>query len=96
MNAATEAIRTARDQLLASAGRASGRDVSSPGLPSPALQLGHRLVRRGGPRQPDTALWLRDLGGRDTRYSYDDMVRRSDRLAGWLEGLGIGKGDPSC
>ena len=95
MNAATESIRAARDQLLGLRGegdiaRAEFRwpDISGP------FNWAIDWFDEIGRGNQDTALWLRDLEGSDARYSYDDMVQRSDRLATWLSQVGIGKGDP--
>ncbi len=41
-----------------------------------------------------TALWLVEQDGSEHRYSFAEMARRSDQVAGWLSGLGVGKGDP--
>lgn len=40
-----------------------------------------------------TALWIVEEDGSEAKYSFDDMSRRSDQVARWLEGLGIGRGD---
>ncbi|WP_129662688.1 AMP-binding protein [Phytoactinopolyspora endophytica] len=43
---------------------------------------------------PDrTALWVVDESGVDVRRSYAEMVQRSNRLAGFLRGHGVGRGD---
>jgi acetyl-CoA synthetase len=48
------------------------------------------VIARGNDR---TALWLLEEDGAERRYSYDTMARRSDQVATWLRGLGVGKGD---
>ncbi|WP_424447808.1 AMP-binding protein [Microbacterium arborescens] len=39
------------------------------------------------------ALHVVDEDGTETRVTYDEMRRRSNRVANWLTGLGIGRGD---
>ena len=39
------------------------------------------------------ALCLVEADGSEQRLSYDDLVRRSDQVATWLAGHGVGKGD---
>ena len=95
MNAVTETIRTARDQLLGlrGAGDLARAEFKWPDISGPfnwAIDWFDEIGRDN----TQVALWLRDLDGNDARYTYAEMVRRSDRLAGWLAGLGVGKGDP--
>jgi len=40
-----------------------------------------------------TALWIVEEDGREQKVSFAEMADRSDRVATWLEGLGVGKGD---
>ncbi|EUA56491.1 AMP-binding enzyme family protein [Mycobacterium xenopi 4042] len=40
-----------------------------------------------------TALWIVDDSGGERRLSFAEMADRSDRVAGWLQQLGVGKGD---
>lgn len=40
-----------------------------------------------------TALWIVEEDGSERQISFADMSRRSDRVATWLRGLGVGKGD---
>ena len=40
-----------------------------------------------------TALWIVEEDGSEAKYSFDDMARRSDQVARWLELQGIGRGD---
>lgn len=40
-----------------------------------------------------TALWIVEEDGSEQRISFAEMADRSDRVAGWLHGLGVGKGD---
>jgi len=94
MSTPAQAIREARDLLLSLRGqgdraRAEFRWPEISGRFNWAVDWFDELGRGN----QDTALWLRDESGSDERYSYDEMVQRSDRLAAWLEAEGIGKGD---
>ncbi|WP_186628538.1 AMP-binding protein [Rhodococcus sp. BP22] len=40
-----------------------------------------------------TALWIVEEDGSEAKYSFDAMSHRSDQVARWLSGLGIGRGD---
>jgi acetyl-CoA synthetase len=40
-----------------------------------------------------TALWIVEQDGAEQKVTFADMAQRSDRLATWLERLGVGKGD---
>ncbi|GAB5901157.1 AMP-binding protein [Mycolicibacterium mageritense] len=40
-----------------------------------------------------TALWIVEEEGSERQISFADMSHRSDRVATWLRGLGVGKGD---
>ncbi|MET0474833.1 MAG: AMP-binding protein [Mycobacterium sp.] len=48
------------------------------------------VVARGNHR---TALWIVEQDGSEQKVTFDEMAQRSDRVATWLGGLGIGKGD---
>ncbi|WP_040816601.1 AMP-binding protein [Nocardia concava] len=39
------------------------------------------------------ALWIVEENGSEQRITFSDMAARSDRVATWLAGLGVGKGD---
>lgn len=39
------------------------------------------------------ALWITEEDGSEVTVTFDEMVQRSDRVATWLRGLGIGRGD---
>ncbi|MEH3140206.1 MAG: AMP-binding protein [Mycobacterium kyogaense] len=39
------------------------------------------------------ALWIVEEGGSETTVTFAEMADRSDRVATWLAGLGVGKGD---
>src|SRR5690606_22227125 len=40
-----------------------------------------------------TALWIVEEDGSEARYSFDEMARRSDRVAAYLATQGVAKGD---
>jgi acetyl-CoA synthetase len=40
-----------------------------------------------------TALWIVEHDGTETKVGFAELADRSDRIATWLEGLGVGKGD---
>ena len=40
-----------------------------------------------------TALWIVEEDGTETKVSFAEMAERSDRVATWLKGLGVGKAD---
>jgi acetyl-CoA synthetase len=48
------------------------------------------VIARGNDR---TALWIVEEDGSETQVSFADMAQRSDRVATWLQALGVGKGD---
>ncbi|UGT45382.1 AMP-binding protein [Nocardia yamanashiensis] len=94
MTANTDAYRTARDQLLAVATDydAALRTFEWPRLSGKfnwALDW-FDAIARGNDR---TALWIVEEDGREQRISFDEMAIRSDRVAAWLAGLGVAKGD---
>jgi acetyl-CoA synthetase len=47
-------------------------------------------IARGNDR---TALWIVEEDGSERRVSFDELATRSDQVAVWLSGLGIGHGD---
>jgi acetyl-CoA synthetase len=52
--------------------------------------------RSGGDIRYDndrTALWIVEEDGTETKVTFAEMAERSDRVATWLKGLGVGKGD---
>ncbi|WP_067824021.1 AMP-binding protein [Nocardia inohanensis] len=94
MTANTAAYRSARDQLLAAATDydAALRTFTWPRLTGSfnwALDW-FDVIARGNDRP---ALWIVEEDGREQRISFDEMAIRSDRVAAWLAGLGVGKGD---
>jgi acetyl-CoA synthetase len=94
MSAATEAIREARDALLSWRGEG---DVARARFRWPEIRGRFNWAIDWfdviGRDRDDIALWLRDTDGSDERYTYGELVERSDRLASWLTGQGLGKGD---
>ncbi|GAC49359.1 AMP-binding protein [Gordonia aichiensis] len=47
-------------------------------------------IARGNDR---TALWIVEEDGSESRFTFDDMASRSDRVARWLEQCGVRRGD---
>lgn len=47
-------------------------------------------IARGNDR---IALWIVEEDGTEEKVTFDEMTRRSDQVATWLAGLGVGKGD---
>ena len=95
MSTATDAIRSARDGLLALRGQSDEAcaGFAWPEITGPfnwAIDWFDETGRGSGA----LALWLRDEDGSEERYTFNDMVERSDRLAAWLEAEGVSKGDP--
>ncbi|MFJ4651947.1 AMP-binding protein [Nocardia sp. NPDC088792] len=90
----TAAYRAARDQLIAAATdyEAALRDFSWPRLTGEFNWATDwfDVIARGNDRP---ALWIVEEDGREQRISFADMASRSDRVAIWLSGLGVGKGD---
>ena len=94
MSRATDQIRAARDLLLSFHGRIDEARAAFtwPQVSGPfnwAIDW-FDAIGRGNDR---LALWIRETDGSETTYTYDDMVGRSDAVAGWLRDLGLTKGD---
>lgn len=94
MSRATEQIRAARDLLLSYRGRVDEASAAFawPDISGPfnwAIDW-FDAIGRGNDR---IALWICQLDGSEATWTYDDIVRRSDSVAGWLRKRGIGKGD---
>jgi acetyl-CoA synthetase len=93
-NPATEAYRAARDQLLALRGD-HGRALAEfdwPRFDGPfnwAVDWFDAVGRDNGA----IALHIVEEDGREATYSFGDLVRRSDQVAAWLRGQGVGTGD---
>ncbi|MCU1642511.1 MAG: Acetate--CoA ligase [Nocardia sp.] len=90
----TQAYRAARDQLVAAA-TDYGTAVDTfewpqlTGLFNWATDW-FDVIARGNDRP---ALWIVEENGDEQRITFDDMATRSDRVATWLAGLGVGKGN---
>jgi acetyl-CoA synthetase len=93
-SSATEVYRAARDQLLALRGdhvRASA-EFRWPRFDGPfnwAVDW-FDAYARGNDR---TGLHLVEEDGRAARYGFAEVARRSDQVANWLRGQGVGRGD---
>ncbi|MFE5284521.1 AMP-binding protein [Nocardia sp. NPDC056611] len=93
-NVNTEAYRAARDGLLAAATDydAAVRDFEWPRLSGEfnwAIDW-FDVIARGNDRP---ALWIVEEDGSEQQVGFAEMAERSDRVATWLAGLGVGKGD---
>ncbi|MFE3797839.1 AMP-binding protein [Nocardia tengchongensis] len=90
----TDAYRAARDGLLAAGTDydAAVRDFEWPRLTGEFNWATDWFdaIARGNDRP---ALWIVEEDGSEQRVSFDEMADRSDRVATWLSGLGVGKGD---
>jgi acetyl-CoA synthetase len=90
----TDRYRTARDQLVAAIADYD-KAVETFSWPQIAGAFNWAtdwfdVIARDNER---TALWIVEEDGSEQRISFAEMAERSDRVAGWLHGLGIGKGD---
>lgn len=82
--------RAARDQVLA-----GGRTVGTFAWPRLSGTFNWAtdwfdVIARGNDR---TALWIVEQDGSEQMVSFAELANRSDRVATWLEQLGVGKGD---
>lgn len=94
MTTNTESYRAARDGLLALATDydAALRDFDWPRLTGEFNWATDWFdVIAAGNDRP--ALWIVEEDGSEQRVTFADMAARSDRVATWLAGLGVGKGD---
>ena len=94
MPAATEVYRAARDQLLALRGdhEKALAEFRWPVIEGPfnwAVDWFDSYAR-GNER---TALHIVEADGRAARYTFAEMVRRSDQVATWLRAHGVDRGD---
>ncbi|MGV9778393.1 AMP-binding protein [Streptosporangium sp. NPDC003464] len=90
----TEIYREARDLLLDLGGDYEGA-VGRFAWPvfQGAFNWAHDwfdVIARGNGR---TALWLVEEDGSETRHTFDEIACRSDQVAAWLAGQGVGRGD---
>jgi acetyl-CoA synthetase len=90
----TDLYRTARDQLVDLIG---DYDKAVEAFAWPQLTDAFNwaidwfdVIARGNPA---TALWIVEEGGDEHKISFAEMADASDRVATWLGGLGVGKGD---
>ncbi|MGZ4486105.1 MAG: AMP-binding protein [Nocardioidaceae bacterium] len=93
-SSATEVYRAARDQLLSLRGDPA-KAVAEFRWPTFDGEFNWAVdwfdaYARGNDR---TALHIVEEDGREARYSFAEMVRRSDQVANWLRFNGVGKGD---
>src|SRR5919205_3485402 len=91
---ATVAYRAARDQLLALRGdhAKAVAEFRWPVIEGPfnwAVDWFDTWAR-GNER---TGLHIVEEDGRSARYSFAELVRRSDQVANWFRALGVGRGD---
>ena len=94
MTTNTDLYRAARDHLVAVIG---DYDKAVDTFAWPAIEGTFNwaidwfdVIAHGNQR---TALWIVEEGGAETKVSFADMAERSDRVATWLQGLGVGKRD---
>ena len=93
-NNATTLFRAARDELLSLAGNyeKAVETFTWPRLAGPfnwAVDWFDAMARGN----PACALWIVEEDGSEQKYSFDDMVRRSDQVAAWLGAQGVSRGD---
>ncbi|HEV7726368.1 MAG TPA: AMP-binding protein [Modestobacter sp.] len=91
---ATQAYRAARDQLLALRGD-HAKAVAEFCWPEIEGQFNWGVDWFDGYARGNDgiALWLVEADGSQARYTFAEMVRRSDQVARWLRDTGVGKGD---
>jgi acetyl-CoA synthetase len=92
--AGTEVFRSARDLLLRHRVdyAAALREFGWPRLEEFNWALDwFDVLAREHPNRP--ALWIVAEDGPDARLSYAELSARSDQVANWLRGLGVGRGD---
>ncbi|OFB36020.1 AMP-dependent synthetase [Mycolicibacterium sp. (ex Dasyatis americana)] len=90
----TDRYRGARDQLVATIAE-YGRAVDEFAWPQISGTFNWAVdwfdaIARGNDR---TALWIVEEDGSERQVTFAEMAQRSDRVAAWLQGLGVGKGD---
>ena len=89
----TQAFRAARDFLLAQRGR---HDAACAGFAWPALAQFNWALDWFDALARDnhaTALWVVNEDGSEQRFSFAEMSARSNRVAHWLRGRGVKRGD---
>ncbi len=94
MTTNTDLYRTARDRLVAAIGDydKAVQSFEWPQLSGVFNWATHwfDVIAAGNDR---TALWIVEEDGSQQQISYAEMAQRSDRVATWLKGLGVGNGD---
>lgn len=90
----TGRYRDARDQLVATLGD-YGRAVEEFAWPQITGTFNWAIdwfdvIATGNDR---TALWIVEEDGSEQQVTFAEMAQRSDSVAAWLQGLGVGKGD---
>ena len=92
---ATESFRAARDFLLDTREdyATAYRDFRWPELPEFNWALDWFDAVLAVERGEQTALWLVEEDGGETRLSFAELSRRSTQLAGWLRAEGLRRGD---
>ncbi len=91
--AATERFRAARDFLLE---RRSDYEAALRGFGWPVFERFNWALDWFDPialGNGRTALWIVEEDGRETRRSYAELSERSGRVANWMRGLGVRRGD---
>ena len=85
----TEIYRAARDQLLALRDD-HGRAVAEFAWPDlgDRFNWAHDWFDAYARDDQGTALWIVEGDGTEARYTFAEMVRRSDQVARWLRGSG--------
>jgi acetyl-CoA synthetase len=91
---ATENYRAARDQLLALRGE-HARAVAEFSWPDlgDRFNWAHDWFDAYARDDQGTALWIAEADGSEARYTFAEVVRRSDQVARWLASVGVGRGD---
>ncbi|GLZ36769.1 AMP-binding protein [Actinokineospora sp. NBRC 105648] len=51
------------------------------------------VVAAGEPTASRPALWIVEEDGSERKWTFAELSRRSDQVANWLRGLGVGRGD---
>ncbi|HSM87965.1 MAG TPA: AMP-binding protein, partial [Candidatus Limnocylindrales bacterium] len=93
--AATQAFRDSRDYLLA---HRDDYQTAYAGFRWPKLERFNWALDwfdaiAAGERRNQTALWVAYEDGRETKLSFAELSERSSRIANYLRGLGVRRGD---
>ena len=92
--AGTTAYRQARDALLSLQGQ-HDRALAEFRWPDVGERFNWAIdwFDADRPRQRRLALWIVEEDGSEQQVSFDEMAQRSDQVAVWLAGVGVGRGD---